>query len=78
MEVKTSEIDQAMDGIYQGSIATNEVEQLLNEMRSEQGMAVGGDMVGAGNNAIGQGNPNQIADPSKDMEERLKNLWLKQ
>ena len=53
MEVKTAEIDQAMEGIYQGSIATNEVESLLNEIKSEQGMAVGGDMVGAGSNAIG-------------------------
>mgnify|MGYP007047818799 CR=1 FL=1 len=59
MEIKTGVIDGALENVYSGGIAQDEVSSLLQEIQSEQGMAVGGQMVGAGNQAIA--NPNAAA-----------------
>ena len=42
MEVKTGEIDSAMENIYQGAIAQDEVQGLLDEVSGEQSMQVAG------------------------------------
>ena len=42
MEVKTGEIDSAMENIYQGAIAQDEVQGLLDEVSGEQSMAIAG------------------------------------
>ena len=56
MEVKTGEIDAALENVYAGTIAQDEVSSLLQEISSEQGIQVGGNIVGAGTQAIS--NPN--------------------
>ena len=57
MEVKTQEIDQAMDNVYQTSIDTGEVNNLLQELADQNGMNIESQM----DNQIGMGN---IADPN--------------
>ena len=42
MEVKTGEIDSAMENIYQGAIAQDEVQGLLDEVSGEQSMQIAG------------------------------------
>ena len=48
MDVKTGEIDQAMEGIYGASISQDEVSSLLSEIQSENAMAARGAMSGVG------------------------------
>ena len=52
MDVKTEEMNGALDNVYSTSIDNNEVMTLLNEMRDQQQMAVGGEIAGANKNAI--------------------------
>ena len=42
MEVKTGEIDSALENVYAASISQDEVGSLLNEIQGEQSMGVGG------------------------------------
>ena len=49
MEVKTSEIDGALENVYAASISQEEVGGLLSEIQDQQSMGVGGQMIGAGN-----------------------------
>ncbi len=48
MEVKTGEIDSAMENIYGATISQDEVSSLLTEIQSENSMATGADMAGVG------------------------------
>ena len=48
MEVKTGEIDSAMENINGASISQDEVASLLNEIQSENSMATGAEMAGVG------------------------------
>ncbi len=41
MQVKTDEIDEGMNNIYQGSISNDEVSSLLQEIQGENAMAQG-------------------------------------
>ena len=42
MEVKTGEMDAALENVYGASIAQDEVNSLLQEIQSENAMAAGG------------------------------------
>ena len=44
MQVKTDEIDEGMNAIYQGSISNDEVSNLLSEIQGENAMAQGAAM----------------------------------
>ena len=53
MEVKTGEMDAALENVYGSAIPQDEVNSLLQEMQSESAMAAGGQMVqGVGTGAI--------------------------
>ena len=53
LDVKTEEMNGALDNVYATSVDNDEVMNLLNEMRDQVGMQVGGDMVNAGSGAVG-------------------------
>ena len=60
MEVKTGEIDSAMENIYGASISQDEVSSLLSEIQSENSMSTGADMAGVGTGQV-NGNAAQNA-----------------
>ena len=68
MEVKTGEIDSALENVYAASISQDEVGSLLNEIKSESGMALGGNMVNAGAGEIANPNANQNANEVDQMQ----------
>ena len=73
MEVKTSEIDSALENVYAASISQDEVGSLLSEIQGEQGMVVGANVVGPGSNVIPQqANPN--AAQKNDVDEMQSKL----
>ena len=45
MDVKTEEMNGALDNVYATSIDNGEVMNLLNEMRDQQGIVMNGEMV---------------------------------
>ena len=76
MDVKTGEIDQAMEGIYGASISQDEVSSLLQEIQGEQGIAAGGSMAGVGTGQV-SGNAAQNANDVDELQakmDQLKNL----
>ena len=76
MDVKTGEIDQAMEGIYGASISQDEVSSLLQEIQSENAMAAGGAMSGVGTGQL-QANAAQNANDVDELQakmDQLKNL----
>ena len=48
LDIKTEELNGALDNVYSTTIDTGEVNQLLQEMRDAHGMEVGGELAGAG------------------------------
>ena len=62
MDVKTEEMNGALDNVYATSIDNNEVMNLLNEMRDQQQMEVGGAIANSNKNAIAQPNAAQAND----------------
>ena len=72
LDVKTDELTGAMDNIYATSIDEGEVANLLNEMKDQNAMEIGGGMQGAasGNLAPGQQNANDL----QSKLDQLKNL----
>ena len=62
MDVKTEEMNGALDNVYATSIDNNEVMNLLNEMRDQQQMEVGGQIVNSNKNAISQPSAAQAND----------------
>ena len=54
MDVKTEEMNGALDNVYATSIDNNEVMNLLNEMRDMQQMEVGGAISNSNKSAIAQ------------------------
>ena len=80
MEVKTGEIDNALENVYEGTISQDEVASLLGEIKDEQAMgaaAIGGS-VGVG--AVANANPASAAQKNEvdDMQaklDQLKNMW---
>ena len=76
MDVKTAEMDSAMENMYGASIDAGEVTNLLSEIQSENAMAVGGDMQGVGTGAIGGQSAAQKNDVNQlqNKLDELKNL----
>ena len=65
MDVKTGDMNAALDNIYSTSIDNNEVMELLNQMRDQQTMEAGGQIaVGSGNVA----NPQPSAAKANDID----------
>ena len=54
LDVKTGEMNDAMDTVYSNSIDQGEVMSLLTQLQAENGMAVGGELAAAGSNGIAQ------------------------
>ena len=52
LDVKTGEMNDAMDTVYGASIDAGEVTDLLTQLQAENGMAVAGDLANAGANGI--------------------------
>ena len=73
LDVKTGDINQAMDNIYSTSIDNGEVMQLLNQMRDQQTMEAGGE-IGVGSGAIAQPNQAQNANDIDAMQAKLNDL----
>ena len=76
MEVKTGEIDNALENVYEGTISQDEVASLLGEIKDEQAMgaaAIGGS-VGVG--AVANANPAAAAQKNEvdDMQAKLDQL----
>ena len=69
MDVKTEEMNGALDNMYQASIDNSEVTNLLNEIKAQQGMAVGAGMV-AGEGQISAQKDQEAA----DIQARLNQL----
>ena len=76
MDVKTEEMNGALDNVYATSIDNNEVMNLLNEMRDQQQMEVGGAITNSNKNAIVQPNAAQTneIDAMQAKLNELKNL----
>ena len=74
MDVKTAEMDAAMENVYQGSISQDEVANLLGEIQAENAMATGADMQGAGVGAVGNPNAAAQANDVNEMQNRLNQL----
>ena len=68
MDVKTHEMNGALDNVYSAAIDNNEVNNLLNEMRDQVSMSAN-DQMKAGRDMI-----NPAAVPENDMEARLANV----
>ena len=76
MDVKIAEMDGAMDGIYATSIETEQVDDLINEMKAVNNMIVKEEMPNANKDDIpGQvtGEKNDIGDLQARMD-ALKNI----
>ena len=66
MDVKTAEMNGALDSVYATSLDNGEVANLLNELRDQQQMEAGG-QINAGAGAVA--NPNAVE--VDDMQARL-------
>ena len=55
MDVKTEELNGALDNVYSTTIDQSEVNGLLQEMRDAHGMEVNDQLLGANKNQVGQG-----------------------
>ena len=71
LDVKTEEMNGAMDNMYGQSIDNGEVTQLLQQMAAENGMALGAEMQGAGTGAIGNPNQAQNAQGVDEMQQKI-------
>ena len=77
LDVKTGDMNQALDSVYSTSIDNGEVMNLLNQMKDEQTMEAGGE-INAGGGAIS--NPNATAAEANEIDamqaklNELKNL----
>ena len=72
MDVKTTEIDAALENVYQGTISQDEVSNLLGEIQGAKAIEDGSAMAGGiGTGAIA--NPN-AAGQKNDVDEMQKKL----
>ena len=74
MDVKTAEMDAAMENVYQGSISQDEVANLLGEIQAENAMATGADMGGVGVGAVANPSAAAQANDVDEMQNRLNQL----
>ena len=68
LDVKTEELNGAMDNVYSTTIDQGEVTNLLQEMKDAQGMEVGDGMTGAAKGGV------QSAAKENDVEDMQKKL----
>jgi hypothetical protein len=73
MDVKTEELNGALENVYGTSIDQSEVTNLLNEMRDAHGMEVGGGMQEAGKGGLANGSSAQKNDVD-EMQKKLDQL----
>ena len=73
LDVKTGDINQAMDNIYSTSIDNGEVMDLLNQMKDQQTMEAGG-QINAGSGAIANPNANAQGNDIDEMQAKLNDL----
>ena len=75
LDVKTGDINQAMDNIYSTSIDNGEVMQLLNQMKDQQTMEAGGE-IGVGTGGINAPNQNAATNANEidAMQAKLNDL----
>lgn len=77
MEVKTGEMDAALENVYGNSISQDEVSGLLQEIQAESAMAQGNmGAIGTGNVANSAAAKNDVDQMQSKLDE-LKNLWDK-
>ena len=75
MDVKTGELDMLMEGMYAASIEQSEVNTLIQEVQSEQGMQIGGGLgVGTGAGQVDVGNKAGENAKPDDMQARLDQM----
>ena len=55
LDVKTEELNGALEGVYSTTIDEGEVSNLLNEMKDVHGMEIGGGIANAGSGQVNQG-----------------------
>ena len=73
LEVKSADMGQSLDNVYQGSLDQDQVETLMKQIAEEHNLELGKEMGEAGTSKIGQGAPAGKAQLSS-LEERLNNL----
>ena len=73
LDVKTGELNDAMDNVYSTSIDNGEVMDLLNQMRDQQTMEAGG-QIAAGQGAIAAPQSNAQANDIDAMQAKLNDL----
>ena len=73
LDVKTGEMNDAMDTVYNNSIDQGEVMNLLTQLQAENGMAVGGELASAGADGIAQPSAAQANDVD-EMQAKLNQL----
>ena len=74
MEVKTNEIDEAMENVYQGTISQDEVTGLLSEIQNENALKNGGMMSGSVGTGQISSASNAQANDVDQMQQRLDQL----
>ena len=73
LDVKTGELNDAMDNVYSTSIDNGEVMNLLNQMRDQQTMEAGG-QIAAGTGNIAAPQSNAQANDIDAMQAKLNDL----
>jgi len=74
LDVKTEEMNGALDNVYSTSIDNSEVSNLLNEMRDQQSMEMKDGIAGANSNAIADPNAAANANDIDAMQAKLNEL----
>ena len=72
LDVKSADMGQALDNVYQGSLDQNEVDNLVKQIAEEHNLEMGKDMGEAGSGKIGQANAGKA--DMNSLEDRLNNL----
>ena len=73
LDVKTGEMNDAMDTVYNNSIDQSEVMNLLTQLQAENGMAANAELAGPGKDGIAQPSAAQANDVD-EMQAKLNQL----
>ncbi len=74
LDVKTEELNGAMDNVYATTIDQGEVNNLLQEMRDAHGMEVSGGIQEAGKGGVGVAQKNNEVDEMQKKLDQLKHM----
>ena len=69
MDVKTEELNGALDNVYSTTIDQSEVNSLLQEMRDAHGMEVGGGIAEAGKGGLNNAQANDVDEMQKKLDQ---------